>query len=423
MNYANPAPVILDKPPSSVMAWFEWPLLFYFMIHFFPPVRGAIGPLCLVFGTLGVLWECRRFGCPQYRSLNTPIVWCWVALAGLLGLSLFQVPTNLLAESLHRFSSDVLKGSFFALILLLYLNSAERARRLLIAGMLACVGMLLHVAIDTAYLVTTTGQLPFQRDYLFWLPTFFPFALAVYVSQPKWRWLALFAAAGVLALAVLTGFRGALLALLLMLLIFAVFVRLWRLLVAGAVLAAAGVFSLLVWFPAQADYVLGKFQQIDSSNRVTGHWLPAWDLSLQAPWVGHGFGHWVFRYYYGLGIPSHPAWTPAWSEQLGWLPSAPHSIVFETLFAAGWPGLLALILLSLVFLTTIGMPLWQLRAELVNNAWLLLALAVLVSFVGNYLVLSQLESPSWRTLPILAAIAAACICALKADPARAKSAP
>ena len=81
------AAVRLEEP----MRWYEWPLLAYFMLHFFPPVRGPIAGACLVLGTIGVLWECRRGGWRPLATLNQPVVWCLAFLGALFAASLLQV--------------------------------------------------------------------------------------------------------------------------------------------------------------------------------------------------------------------------------------------------------------------------------------------------------------------------------------------
>ena len=414
MNYAFGAGSASGASERVPMSWFEWPLLVYFMLHLFPPVRGPWGNACLVLGTVGVVWECRKGSCRPLQHFSRPLFYGLILLGVFFAASLAQAPSPLLAESWHRFSSHFLKGCGFALILFLYLRSDARARRLLLAGMFACTFMLLHLLLDTVRDVLTTGKLPFQRDYLFWMTFFFPFALAIFLAGSRWRWLALLSAAGVIAAAVMTGFRGAMLTLLLMLLIFSVFGRLWHLIALGLGLAVSGVAALLVWFPSQGTYALSKLQQVDSSNRVAGHWLPTWDMSWDSPWLGHGYGHEVFRHHYDLQIDSHPAWTPMWSEELGRLPSAPHSILLETFFAAGLPAVIAYLLLVAAVLSALAIPVWRQRQELRDDPWLLLALAVLTAFVGNYVVFFQFESPNWRTLPIAIAIAAACQQALEA---------
>lgn len=408
MTDARMAGLAAASRREETMRWYEWPLLAYFMLHFFPPVRGPIGGACLILGTIGVLWNCRSNGCRPLATLNQPVVWCLALLGTLFAASLLQVPPAVIGESWHRFSSDFLKGCFYGLVLVLYLKDEVRARRLLMAGMFACALMMVHLVWDTARDIAVSGELPFQRDYLFWVTFFFPFALAVYLSGWRWRWAALAAASMVIAAAVMTGFRGALLTLLLMSLAFTVFGRLWRILIAGIGLAAAGLATLLAWFPQWGNYALGKFKQVDSSNRVSGHWLPAWDMGWQSPWLGHGYGHHVFRHHYGLQVDTHPMWTPMWSETLGRLPSDPHNITMEIFFAGGLPAVFVYLALAVLVIRALAPVIWQRQAALREDPWLLLALAVLTAFVGNYVVFYQFDAPSWRTLPIAIAIVAAC---------------
>lgn len=392
------------------MKWFEWPLLTYFAIHFFPPGPPALASLCLVLGVFGPLWEKRhhpRFG---LTVINNPIIWAWCLLTALMYASLLQVPSELQTESWNQLSSLFLKGGFFGLALAIYLDSPTRARRLLLSGSAAVALVLLHCAFVTMREIYATGQLPFQRDYLFWLIFFFPFTLSVNILKlGGWRVLALFSAAGTLALAILTGFRGATLALLSMILMYSVFVRQWAVIWGGVGLAGIGVGILTLWFPTQASYLFAKFQQVSDSERFSGHWLPAWDMAMLKPWTGNGFGHNVFANQFAAQLSDHPQWT----MHTGHLPRGQHSIVFETLFSSGWPGLLAFLLLSGLLIANVGNILWKERDGLIRNPWTLLALALLISYLGNFLIFYQFETPAWRTLPIAAAIASAIMFAYK----------
>jgi O-antigen ligase len=390
------------------MKWFEWPILIYFAIHFFPPAPPALASLCLILGTFGILWEKRRQDYFGMAVLNIPIVWVWCLLTGLMIASLLQVPPDLQRESWNQLQSTFLKGSLFGLALATYLDSAQRVRRLLWAGMYAGIYMLLHCAFDTLWGIYTIGNLPFQRDYLFWLVFFFPFALSTFaLKQGIERILAIFSAAGIFALAILTGFRGATLALLSMLLMYSVFIRLWSVLLGGLGLAGIGIGTLAIWSPTQTDYLFAKFRQLDDSERFSGHWLPAWDMAMLNPWTGKGFGHDVFAYQFARNQPDHPLWT--WHT--GVLPRGQHSIFLETLFSAGWPGLLSFLMLSGLLVGSLGRILWQERHLLRQSPWLLLSLAILTSYIGNFLIFYQFETPAWRTLPITVAIAAAIISA------------
>jgi hypothetical protein len=406
--------VALDKGATLTgIRWFEVPLLFYFMAHFFPPMPSGIANLCLALGAVGVLWECRIEHWRRLERLRHPLVLGWVGLVALLAISLLQVPEDLLRESWRYFSKDLLKHSLFALVILLYLDTSDRARRVLLAGTLACALMLVFCLTEIVAMTWKTGRLPFQRDYLFYLMFFFPFLLVTYRFDSRWRFLCFALATATIALAFLMGFRGAVLALLVMSLIFSVFARIWSVLFFGAVIAAAGLAIFFYWFPDQAAYVLAKFQQTGSSARVSGHWLPAWDMSMQAPWLGHGFGHHLFSYQFGLQMDSHPLWARYWSEQLGWLPRSPHSVVFETLFMAGWPALLLLGTIVGAIIFSLGKMVWRWRESVFSSSWLSLALAVFIALIGNFLVFYQTEDPSWRTAPIAVMLAVSCLLALR----------
>lgn len=393
--------------------WYEWPLLVYFILHFFPPGPPALANICLALATAGTAWRFRTAGREALARLNQPLAWAWLLFAGLLGLSLLQTPPSLQAESLDAYLSSVGRGTLFGMLLALHMDTAPKARRLLVAGLLACLVILAHYGFDTWRVMAAKGTFPIQRDYLYWLPVFFPFALGCYALIPRLRLPAIAAAAAIIALAVTTGFRGAMLTLVAMLLIFACFLPMKRILLGAAVIALAGIAVMVLMYPEQAAYVLSKLHQTDTSNRITGHWLPAWDLTLLAPWSGHGFGHEVFRHHYGLNLPLHKEWTPAWSQQLGWLPSSEHSIVFETLFSAGFPGLLALLGFSVAAIRLIGPAVWKRRSALRSDPILVVGLSALVAFIGNFLIFAQFEAPNWRTLAVLAGLMVAAASLLK----------
>jgi len=408
-SFSPTATALGEGTPVDGVRWFELPLLFYFMVHFFPPMPSGIANVCLAMGTVGVLWECRTEHWRPLERLLHPLVLGWGIFVAMLAVSLLQVPEDLLHESWRYFSRDPLKHTLFALVLLLYLNSASRARRVLLAGMAACALLLSFCMVEIVTMVWKTGKLPFQRDYLFYLMFFFPFSLVAYRFEPRWRYLSFALASATIALAFLMGFRGAGLALLVMSLIFTVFARAWGILLFAAVLAGAGLVVLVLWFPEQTAYVLAKLQQTDSSGRVSGHWNPAWEMSMQSPWLGHGFGHHLFGYQFGLQMDQHADWTKITTG----LPRSPHSVVFETLFMAGWPALLLLGTIVGAIIFSLGKVLWRRREAVFSSPWLSLALAVFIALIGNFLVFYQTEDPSWRNAPIAVMLAVSCLSALR----------
>ncbi len=392
------------QPIAKLAEWYEWPLLGYFLLHFFPPFPAALPNICLILSVIGILTKYRKRAGEALHRLNHPVAWLWLSLAGLLAISIFQAPAELRGESWHRLFSDLGKGTLFGAVLLLHLDHRDKARRLLVAAVVAAAGMLLHYLATAWEIVDATGVFPVQRDYLYWLLLYFPLALGCYFLVPCARWPAAVVVIGIVGLAVTTGFRGAMLSLAAMFLTFASFPKAVRVLLGGILLALVGVIWLALSHPEQGNYVLYKLQQTDTSARVASHWLPAWELSLERPLVGHGFGHKIFSHKVHAGLADHPSWRPT-GELEEWAPSSPHNMTLEVLFAAGFPGLIVLGLLFAALALYLVPPLWRERFRLhttIENGFLY---AILVSLLGSYLVFSQFETPAWRSLPVLIGLA------------------
>jgi len=132
-------------------------------------------------------------------------------------------------------------------------------------------------------------------------------------------------------------------------------------------------------------------------------------MSMQAPWLGHGFGHHLFSYQFGLQMDQNAAWTRITTE----LPRSQHSVVFATLFMAGWPALLLLGTIVGTIIFSLGKMVWRRREAVFSSPWLSLALAVFIALIGNFLVFYQTEDPGWRTAPIAVMLAVSCHLALR----------
>jgi O-antigen ligase len=399
---------------SGRPVWYEWPLLIYFALHFFPPGPPALANGCLLLAVCGVAYASRSKPDRIKQLMNAPLLWLWLGFAGLIGISILQAPEALRPESWHRFMTDFGKGSLFALVLALHLDRSEKFGRLFMAATLAMLVMLVHYAFTTWQIVRSTGIFPVQRDYLYWLLFFLPLAVGNYLLSRNWRLFAAIAVVFTLALAVTTGFRGALLSIVMMLVLMFIYFRVWGLLAWGVVLAGLGVVAMTVFWPEQGTYVLSKMQQVSSSNRVTGIWIPGWEMSLNAPWFGHGFGHHVFRESYLLALEQQPAgWTPMDDGVHGFAPASPHNIYLETLFVAGFPGLLAhLVILAMAFHGLLAAI--RRAAGLVNRGdSRIIAMVLLICGLGNFVIFPTFETPAWRSLPIWLAMVLALLVQVK----------
>jgi O-antigen ligase len=397
----------LDSPAITKGGWVEWPLLIYFMLHFFPPLPAALPNICLLLSIVGVCFRFREEPMLAVKRLTHPVLWLWLLLVVILGLSIFQVPAELQAESWQRYIKDIAKGSLFGAVLLLHVDSTAKVQRLMLAGVIAPGLMLAHYLYSTWQIIQTTGVFPVQRDYLYWLLLYFPFTVAVFFTMPRWRLPASIVAVGIVALAVTTGFRGAMLSLFIMLVCFVVFRGAWRLFLGALLISALGVAWIAVQHPEQGGYALKKLKQTDSSGRVENHWVPAWTLSLEQPVLGHGFGHQVFGQKVAAATAIHPEWEPRGVGRPNWMPSSPHSISFEVLFASGFPGLISL---GLLYAALFWFSLKALRSQkscLSRGVEWYFLYTCSVSLVGSYFIFAQFEAPAWRSFPVIIALVVA----------------
>jgi O-antigen ligase len=376
------------------------------MLHFFPPLPAALPNICLLLSVVGVWFRFREEPMLAVKRLTHPVLWLWLLLVVILGLSILQVSAELQAESWQRYIKDIAKGSLFGAVLLLHVDSAAKVRRLMLAGVIAPGLMLAHYLYSTWQITQATGTFPVQRDYLYWLLLYFPFTVAVFFAMPRWRFPASVVAVGIVALAVTTGFRGAMLSLFIMLVCFVVFRGAWRLFLGVLLISVLSVAWLAVQHPEQGGYALQKLRQTDSSGRVESHWVPAWVLSLEQPVLGHGFGHQVFGQKVAAATEIHPEWRPS---GLGpdWMPSSPHSISFEVLFASGFPGLVSLGLLYTALIWFSLKALCSQKRCLSKGVESVFLYTCSVSLVGSYFIFAQFEAPAWRSFPVMIALVVA----------------
>lgn len=137
-------------------------------------------------------------------------------------------------------------------------------------------------------------------------------------------------------------------------------------------------------------------QGFDSSLRVSGTWKPAWDMSLQAPWFGHGLGSTIYANEYTRNAPAHAEW--AFSTK----PINPHNMFLATAFALGFPGALLLVLL---LGTIVAACLKKIGKAQFPQTETQLALATLSSLIGYFIVRGSFANVSWHRLSIPIGIA------------------
>lgn len=359
-----------------------------FLISFYNKSATALSTL----GTWvpGLLWILRPWIARTTRPyLHDRLLWLAMAFIVMLEATALWSPKPLASFDQFRRELAVVAA------VMLTLADAGGAKRVvarwclvLVAGLAWHLGMHLR---DWVALSSASGRLlpdyGLLRDYGYGLVFALPFVFAAHrLVAPAWRPLLMVIAIVAAVLAITTGARGTWLAFAATLAGSAVLFGSRRLAIA---LAAVGIGAALTFAtvdpsnPITANVERG----LDTSFRSTGTWAPAVEMIAERPILGHGFGDFVFHRAYEERRPSRPHWVFDRSP-------GPHSTFLDAAFAGGLVGLALFVALC---------------AAIVRRAWALgreggwrgdFANALLISFVGQYLIYGFVESMSWHPLGI-----------------------
>lgn len=338
----------------------------------------------------GILWLLRSRIAPTPRPyLRDPLLWLAMGLVIALEASCLWSPKPM--HSFDQFRREIA----VVVAIMLTLADAGSTRQVLARWCLVLVaGLAWHLGMhlrDWVALANAAGRLlpdyGLLRDYGYGLVFAFPFLLAArhFVRpglQPALVALAVIAS----VLAITTGARGTWFAFALMLAGSAILFgsRKLALALVAVGLGAAGTFAALdPGNPITANVERG----LDTSYRSAGTWTPAVEMIAERPVLGHGFGRFVFDRAYEARQPGRAHWVFERSP-------GPHSIFLDTAFAGGLVALALFVALCAALLRRA----WELGRQ---GGWRGdLAHAVLLSFIGQYLVYGFIESMSWHPLGI-----------------------
>ena len=245
------------------------------------------------------------------RELAHPLVLMLLALLGWLFLTatLSDDPALSLTEYRRSF-----KDYFLIFLPLMFVLADETGRRLL-ARLIAFVGVVIVFANGMQYVhdwLTDPSRLLNIKAHGGWghpLVFLLPFALMqmrLSTGRESRLWLLLALTEGTMIIA--TGARGAWLAMLAVILIWAVagFNRKQLLR-----LAAGSLVLLLVAYFALPPFLLrDRIEKgFDTSSRKTGTWGPAIEMMDERPTLGFGFGKETFNREFNSRVPEREAWS------------------------------------------------------------------------------------------------------------------
>ena len=150
--------------------------------------------------------------------------------------------------------------------------------------------------------------------------------------------------------------------------------------VGGALVAAV---SLALWIVPAPIFLEQAMRGLWASHRVHGAWLPAIHLTLERPWLGHGYGEALFHAAYNAEVASHPDWY--FRSSLG-----PHNVFLELAFAGGIALLGSVAGLLLAYAACVG------RALATPSPWRAILLAGACSVLGYFVIRGTFENVPYR---------------------------
>lgn len=311
-------------------------------------------------------------------------------------LSLFQTPD--FKASLKEISRSVLENTLLCTIVipvLLRNESKEFISKLIFFSFITALSLRCLTELVIYYQDYKQGVMPFI-DYrhrgisdamVFLLPALLSMWL---IKSTKYRVAFIILSIAYLFLILGTLSRGAWLSVLIVSLLWILLNKQWKLLITGAIIATVAL-ALIFTHKQASTTLIFKLQQTDSSYRYTnGTQGSAWDLIMENPVIGYGFGNIAYKDVYNKRVVDYPDWT--FRESIG-----PHNLALFVWFGTGLLGLVAL-------LTTYAAIVKECIANAFNRSQsspINAHMIILLSFIGYFIVRGNVEQIQLDLLGIL----------------------
>ncbi|WP_202305804.1 O-antigen ligase RfaL [Dryocola clanedunensis] len=329
--------------------------------------------------------------------LKNNLFYSILALSAVLLYSIFISPD--MKVSFKEFNNTVIKGILlYSLLLPLLLKNEtkETVSKLILISFLSSLSVKCAVELVLYYQDYKQGIMPFTNynhrhisDSMVFL---FPALLNLWLFK-KTSLKVAFAVCGCIYLFLMLGTlsRGAWLAIFITAVLWLIFNRFWKLLVASVIIFIAAGTLVMSQHGAKSDKLIYKLQQTDSSYRYTnGTQGSAMSLILENPIKGYGYGDDIYHNLYNKRIIDYPTWT--FKKSIG-----PHNLALYIWFGAGILGLGALLYVYGSVINEIAGKAFISTATSPYNVHLLLFL----SLVGFFLVRGNFEQIELAPLGII----------------------
>lgn len=212
-----------------------------------------------------------------------------------------------------------------------------------------------------------------------------------FIRETKYRVAFIVLSAIYLFLILGTLSRGAWLSVLVVGLVWTLVYKQWKLLIAGMIIGAIALTAIFSHKDMSAKLTI-KLQQTDSSYRYSnGTQGSAFDLIMENPIVGYGYGNAAYANVYNKRVVDYPNWT--FRQSIG-----PHNLALYVWFGAGLFGLAGLLLVYAAIVKESAAKAFKENYDSPFNAYMI----ILLSFIGYFIVRGNVEQIELDLLGIYA---------------------
>lgn len=342
-----------------------------------------------------ILYLCRqpRHYLPVFKTfLFYSVAFLTVAVL----LSLLQTPD--FKASLKEISRSVLENTLLCTIaipVLLRNESKEFISKLIFFSFITALSLRCLSELIFYYQDYKQGIMPFtdyrHRSISDSMVFLFPALLSMWlIKSLKYRIGFILLSLVYLLLILGTLSRGAWLSVLIVSLIWVLLNKQWKLLVTGIIISAIALAAIFSHKQMSANLTF-KLQQTDSSYRYTnGTQGSAYDLIMENPITGYGFGNIAYKDVYNKRVVDYPNWT--FRESIG-----PHNLALFVWFGTGLLGLTGLLLIYAAITKECLVNAFERSQHSQINAYMI----ILLSFIGYFIIRGNVEQIQLDLLGIL----------------------
>ncbi|CDL84407.1 O-antigen ligase RfaL [Xenorhabdus cabanillasii] len=308
------------------------------------------------------------------------------------------------ALSFKEMNKPILNGLLlfsFTLPIVLYQESKQHIAKMILIAFI--IGMLAISLTDIAkYIIDyySTGEMPFSnfnhREFSYGFIFYFPVLLCTWALWKKHSllsWLLLLIASAIsLFLLLGTLSRGAWVAIVAATVFIIAINREWKITIAAAI--CLGLLAGITHWSAASNpatkLLFYKLTQTDSSHRYSnGVQGSAWQLIMENPVKGYGFGNKVYHQVYNSRVADYPDWT--YRTSIG-----PHNVFLSLWFAGGILGLITTLLMTFSAIFT-GSQIIRQNSGIIRQAGII----ILTAFIGIFVVRGMFENAYVNEIGIL----------------------